>query len=48
MENVRKHRGIKLVTKEGKRVKLVSESYNKTFFKKFPSDRNEKEKSKNE
>ena len=38
MENVRKHRDIKLVTTEKKRLKLVSE----------PNYRNEKGKSKNE
>ena len=50
MENVRKHGDIKLVAKRKKkqisfRTKL---SYNKTLFKKFVSDRNEKDKSKNE
>ena len=50
MENVRKHRDIKLVTTEEKRSKLVSEpNYHTTKrFKKFISDRNEKDKSKNE
>ena len=45
MENVRKHRDIKLVTTDEKRNKL---SPNKTFFRKFASNRNEKNKSKNE
>ena len=46
IENVRKDRDIKLVTTDEKRNKLVSEqlSHNKTFF----SNRNEKNKSKNE
>ena len=48
MENVRKQRDIKLVTTEEKRTKLVSEpnqtSYIKTIFRKFVSDRNEKDK----
>ena len=51
MENVRKHRDIKLVTTDEKRNKLVSESNyhtTKTFFIKFVSNRNEKNKSKNE
>ena len=51
MENVRKHRDIKLVTTDEKRHKLVSEpNYHtrKTFFRKFISNRNEKNKSKNE
>ena len=51
MENVRNHRDIKLVKTEGKRIKLVSEpNYHtrKHFSKKFFSDRNEKNKSKNE
>ena len=38
MENVRKYRDIKLVTTEKRR----SKSYNKTVFRKFASDRNEK------
>ena len=45
IENVRKHRDIKLVTTDVKRNKL---SHNKTFFKKFVSNRNEKNKTKNE
>ena len=51
MENVRKHRDIKLVTTEEKIIKLVSEpNYHtaKHFSKKFVSNRNEKDKSKNE
>ena len=51
MENVRKHRDIKLITTEEKRIKLGSEpklSYNKTIFRKFFSDRNGEDKSKNE
>ena len=50
MDNVRKHRDIKLVAREEKRIELVSEpnlSYNKTLFKNFVSHRNEKDKSKN-
>ena len=51
MENVRKHRDIKLVTTDIKRNKLVSEpnyhTTSKTLFRKFVSNRNEK-KSKNE
>ena len=40
MENVRKHRDMKLVITEEKRSKLVSEPnyQNKTFFKKFVSN----------
>ena len=49
MENVRKHRDIKLATTDEKRNKLVSEpNYNTTLFRKFISNRNEKNKSKNE
>ena len=50
MENLRKHRDIKLVITDVKRNKLVSEPnyHNKTFFRKFVSNRNEKNKSKNE
>ena len=51
IENVRKHRDVKLVTTDEKRNKLVSESNyhtTKTFFIKFVSNRNEKNKSKNE
>ena len=50
MENVRKHRDIKFVTTEENRNKLVSAKlpHNKTFFRKFVSDRNEKYKGKNE
>ena len=50
MENVRKHRDIKLVTTEEKRIKFVSEpNYHTTkhFFRKFVGHRNEKGKSKN-
>ena len=47
MENVRKHRDIKLVTTEEKKIKLVSEpNYHTT--KHFDSNRNKKDKSKNE
>ena len=46
MENVRKHRDIKLVATDEKRNKLVS--YNKTFFRKFASNWNEKDEGKNE
>ena len=51
MENVRKHRDIKLVTTEEKRIKLVSETNyhtTKTIFRKFVGNRNEKDKRKNE
>ena len=51
MENVRKYRDIKLVTAEEKTSKLVSEpDYHtkKRLSKKFVSNRNEKDKSKNE
>ena len=51
VENVRKHRDIKLVTTDEKRNKLVSEpNYHtaKTFFRKFVSNRNEKNESKTE
>ena len=51
MENVRKHRDIKLVTTEEKRIKLVSEpNYHTTkhFSKKFVGNRNEEDKSKKE
>ena len=51
MENVRKHRDIKLVTTDEKRNKLVSEpNYHtaKAFFRKFVSNRNEKNESKTE
>ena len=50
MENVRKHRDIKLVTTEEKRIKFVSEPNSHTtkhFFRKFVGHRNEKGKSKN-
>ena len=50
MENVRKHRDIKLVTTEEKRNKFVSEpNYHTTkhFLRKFVGHRNEKGKSKN-
>ena len=47
MENVRKHRDIKLMTTEEKKIKLVSEpNYHTT--KHFDSNRNKKDKSKNE
>ena len=51
MENVRKHRDIKLVTTDKRRNQLTSEpNYHtsKYFFRKFDSNRNEKNKSKNE
>ena len=51
MDNMRKHRDIELVTTDEKRNKLVSEpNYytTKRFFRKFVSNRNEKNKSKNE
>ena len=52
MENVRKHRDIKFVTKNRRRNYLVSEpnykKYNKMFFRKFTTNRNEKNKNKNE
>ena len=43
MENVRKHRDIKLITTERRRNYLMSElnyHYNKVFHRKFISDRN--------
>ena len=51
MENVRKHRDIKLVTTDKRRNQFASEPYyhtQKTLFKKFDGNRNEKSKSKNE
>ena len=50
MENVRKRRDIKLVTTDEKRNKLVSTKlpHNKMFFRKFVSNRTEKNKSKHE
>ena len=48
MENVRKHRDIKLVTIDKKRNKLVSEPNYHTFSRKFIGNRNEKDKGKNE
>ena len=50
MENVKKRRDIKLVTTERKRNYLVSELnyYTENDFQKFVSNRNEKNKSKNE
>ena len=51
MENMRKHRDIKLVTTDEKRNKLVSEpNYHTTkrFFRNFVSNRIEKNISKNE
>ena len=44
MENVRNHRYIRLVTTNETRNKL----YNKTFFRKFVGNRNEKDRSNNE
>ena len=46
MENVRTHRDIKLVTTDKRRNQLVS--YNKVFFRKRISNRNAKNKCKNE
>ena len=51
MENVRKHRYIKLVATDKRRNQLVSEpNYltTKQLFRRFISNRNEKDKSKNE
>ena len=50
MENVRKHRDIKLVTTDKRRNQLASEpNYHTTkYFKRFVGNRNEKHKSKNE
>ena len=48
MENVRKHRGIRLVTTDKRRNQLVSEPCNEIFFRKRISNRNENDKSKNE
>ena len=53
MENLRNHIDIKLVTTDEKRSKLVSGfrirlSYNRTLFRKFVGNRNEKNKSRNE
>ena len=51
MENVRKHRDAKLVTTDKRRDHLVSEpSYHtkKMVFRRLISNRNEKDKSKNE
>ena len=48
MENVRKHRDIKLVAIDGRRNQLVSELNYHTLFRKFDGNRNEKDKSKNE
>ena len=45
IENVRKYRNIKLVTTDKKRTKLP---YNKMVFRRLISNRNEKDKSKNE
>ena len=47
MENVRKHRDIKLVTTDGKIISFRTKlSYNKTLFRKFVGNRNEKKKQK--
>ena len=46
MENVRKHRDIKLVTTNKRRSMLVSDL--STIFKRFINNRNEKNKNKNE
>ena len=51
MENVRKHRYIKLVTTDKKRSKLVFRtklSYDELHFRRFINNLNEKNKSKNE
>ena len=50
MENLRKHRNIKLVTTDEKRKTNLRTklSYIKTIFRKFVGNRNEKNKSKNE
>ena len=51
LENVRKHKDVKLVTTDKRRNQLTSEpNYHtpKYFFRKFDSNRNEKNKSKNE
>ena len=50
IDNMRKHRDIKFVTTEEKEVNQLQNqlSYNKTLFKKFISNRNEKDKNKNE
>ena len=52
MENVRKHSDIKLVWTDKRRNQLASEPnyqpHNKTFFGKFDSNWNAKDKSKNE
>ena len=49
MENLRKHRNIKLVTTDEKRKTNLRTklSYIKTIFRKFVGNRNEKNKSKN-
>ena len=47
MENLRKHRDIKLVTTDKRRNQLVSEpNYHTMVFRVFVSNRNEKDKSK--
>ena len=50
MENVRKHRDIKLVTTDKRRNQLASEPniIQQNIFKRFVGNRNEKHKSKNE
>ena len=49
MENVRKHRDIKLVTTDEKKISLRTKLlHNKAFFRKFVSKRNKTNKSKNE
>ena len=48
MENVRNHRDIELVTAEKKISFRTKLSYNKTLFRKFVGNRNEKDKSNNE
>ena len=50
MENVRKHRDIKLVTTEEKKLSQFRNQIiiQKTIFRKFVSHKNEKDKSKNE
>ena len=49
MENLRKHRDIKLVTTDKRRNQLVSEpNYNKMVFRRFDSNWTEENKNKNE
>ena len=49
MENVRKHRDLVTTDEERKKISLrTKSSHNKTFFRKFVNNRNEKNKGKNE